>query len=155
MTIAIVSAIAIVLVVVLVIACRIKAKKEGFVAEAINPWEEDEVPEEHVITTEEPVATLEKATLETVCEDKQTTKVVVDNTEKATKKERKPRKTQLERAEEAIAKLEGQISRRTELLKKLKKPVTKDERLTKWKAQLKELKSARTELKKATKAKKA
>lgn len=155
MTIAIVSAIVIVLVIVLVIACRIKAIKDGSIAEAFNPWEEDEVPEEHVITTEEPVATLEKATLETVCEDKQTTKVVVDNTQKAAKKERKPRKTPLERAEDAIAKLEGQIGRRTELLKKVKKPVTKDERLIKWKSQLKELKAARTELKKATKAKKA
>ena len=67
------------------------------------------------------------------------------------KKERKPRKSQLERTEEAIAKLEGQIGRRSTLLKQLKKPVTKDERLNKWKASLKELKAARKELLKAAK----
>lgn len=67
------------------------------------------------------------------------------------KKERKPRKSQLERTEEAIAKLEGQIGRRSTLLKQLKKPVTKDERLNKWKASLKELKAAKKELVKASK----
>ena len=67
------------------------------------------------------------------------------------KKERKPRKTPLERAEAAIAKLEGQIGRRTVLLKQVKKPVTKDERLNKWKASLKELKAARKALLKAAK----
>jgi hypothetical protein len=67
------------------------------------------------------------------------------------KKERKPRKSQLERTEEAIAKLEGQIGRRSTLLKQLKKPVTKDERLNKWKASLKELKAARKQLLKAAK----
>lgn len=71
------------------------------------------------------------------------------------KKERKPRKTPLERAEAAIAKLEGQIGRRTVLLKQLKKPVTKDERLNKWKASLKELRAARKELLKAAKSKKS
>lgn len=67
------------------------------------------------------------------------------------KKAAKPRKTQLERVEEAIAKLEGQIGRRSTLLKQLKKPVTKDERLNKWKASLKELKAARKELLKPAK----
>lgn len=67
------------------------------------------------------------------------------------KKERKPRKTPLERTEDAIAKLEGQIGRRTVLLKQVKKPVTKDERLNKWKASLKELKAARRALLKAAK----
>ena len=67
------------------------------------------------------------------------------------KKERKPRKTPLERAEASIAKLEGQIGRRTVLLKQLKKPVTKDERLVKWKASLKELKAAYKALVKAAK----
>ena len=71
------------------------------------------------------------------------------------KKERKPRKSQLERTEEAIAKLEGQIGRRSTLLKQLKKPVTKDERLNKWKASLKELKAAKKELVKASKPTKA
>jgi hypothetical protein len=74
------------------------------------------------------------------------------------KKERKPRKSQLERVEDSIAKLEGQIGRRSTLLKQLKKPVTKDERLNKWKVSLKELKSTKKELLKAskpTKAKKA
>ena len=67
------------------------------------------------------------------------------------KKAAKPRKTQLERVEETIAKLEGQIGRRSTLLKQLKKPVTKDERLNKWKASLKELKAARKALLKAAK----
>ena len=67
------------------------------------------------------------------------------------KKATKPRKTQLERVEEAIAKLEGQIGRRSTLLKQLKKPVTKDERLNKWKTSLKELKAARKELLKPAK----
>ncbi len=67
------------------------------------------------------------------------------------KKERKPRKSHLERTEEAIAKLEGQIGRRSTLLKQLKKPVTKDERLNKWKTSLKELKASRKELLKAAK----
>lgn len=67
------------------------------------------------------------------------------------KKEPKPRKTPLERTEAAILKLEGQIRRRTDLLKKFKKPVTKDERLNKWKASLKELKTARKALIKAVK----
>ena len=71
------------------------------------------------------------------------------------KKERKPRKTPLERTEAAIAKLEGQIGRRSTLLKQLKKPVTKDERLNKWKASLKELKAAKKELVKASKPTKA
>ena len=71
------------------------------------------------------------------------------------KKERKPRKSRLERTEEAIAKLEGQIGRRSTLLKQLKKPVTKDERLNKWKASLKELKAAKKELVKASKPTKA
>jgi chromosome segregation ATPase len=71
------------------------------------------------------------------------------------KKERKPRKSQLERTEEAIAKLEGQIGRRSTLLKQLKKPVTKDERLNKWKASLKELKATKKELVKASKPMKA
>jgi hypothetical protein len=71
------------------------------------------------------------------------------------KKGRKPRKSQLERTEEAIAKLEGQIGRRSTLLKQLKKPVTKDERLNKWKASLKELKVAKKELVKASKPTKA
>ena len=71
------------------------------------------------------------------------------------KKERKPRKSQLERTEEAIAKLEGQIGRRSTLLKQLKKPVTKDERLNRWKASLKELKAAKKELVKASKPTKA
>ena len=76
-------------------------------------------------------------------------------TKEKAKKERKPRKSQLERTEEAIAKLEGQISSRTALLKKIKKPVTKDERLNKWKASLKELKSTKKELVKASKPTKA
>lgn len=71
------------------------------------------------------------------------------------KKERKPRKSQLERTEEAIAKLEGQIGRRSTLLKQLKKPVSKDERLNKWKASLKELKATKKELVKASKPTKA
>jgi hypothetical protein len=71
------------------------------------------------------------------------------------KKERKPRKSQLERTEEAIAKVEGQIGRRSTLLKQLKKPVTKDERLNKWKASLKELKATKKELVKASKPMKA
>jgi hypothetical protein len=41
------------------------------------------------------------------------------------------------------------------LLKQLKKPVTKDERLNKWKASLKELKAAKKELVKASKPTKA
>ena len=71
------------------------------------------------------------------------------------KKERKPRKTPLERTEAAIAKLEGQIGRRSTLLKQLKKSLTKDERLNKWKASLKELKAAKKELVKASKPTKA
>jgi hypothetical protein len=73
---------------------------------------------------------------------------------KTTKKETaepKPRKTKLERVEESIAKLEGQIGRRTTLLKQVKKPVTKDDRLNKWKFQLKELKAIKADLTKAAK----
>lgn len=66
-------------------------------------------------------------------------------------KVKKPRKTTLERTEEAIAKLEGQIGRRSTLLKQLKKPIMKDERLNKWKTKLRELKAARKELVKAAK----
>lgn len=79
----------------------------------------------------------------------------VKETKAKAKKARKPRKSQLERTEEAIAKLEGQIGRRSTLLKQLKKPVTKDERLNKWKASLKELKATRKELVKASKPTKA
>lgn len=165
MTIAIASAVVVLLVIVLIIACRKKAKKEGFTGDAFNPWEdEEEVPEEHVINTEaepeeKPASTLEKAILQVSNEGKKTTEVLVDNAKKEVpvkkeakvKKDRKPRKTPLERAEEAIAKLEGQIARRTELLKKMKKPVTKDERIVKWKASLKELKAIRADLKKPAK----
>lgn len=70
------------------------------------------------------------------------------DTKKVTKK---PRKTQLERTDAAIAKLEGQIGRRSTLLKQLKKPVTKDERLNKWKGQLKQMKALRKDLLKAAK----
>lgn len=84
------------------------------------------------------------------CEPKPIAELEAKEAPKA-KKERKPRKTPLERAEAAIAKLEGQIGRRTVLLKQLKKPVTKDERLVKWKASLKELKAARKALVKAAK----
>lgn len=88
------------------------------------------------------------------CESKPIAELEAEEAPKA-KKERKPRKTPLERAEAAIAKIEGQIGRRTVLLKQLKKPVTKDERLNKWKASLKELRAARKELLKAAKSKKS
>ncbi len=175
MTIAIIAAIAFIAIVVLVIACRRKAKKEA--EEGTIGWSEvvdadfvdHEVPEEHVIRAEaaqkvetkaeKPASVLEKAIMEVSNEGKKTTEVLVDNakeevpvkTEVKVKKERKPRKTALERAEEAISKLEGQISRRTDLLKKTKKPVTKDERIIKWKAALKDLKAIRAELKKTPK----
>lgn len=84
------------------------------------------------------------------CEPKPIAELEAEAAPKA-KKERKPRKTPLERAEATIAKLEGQIGRRTVLLKQLKKPVTKDERLVKWKASLKELKAAYKDLVKAAK----
>jgi hypothetical protein len=84
------------------------------------------------------------------CEPKPIAELEAKEAPKA-KKERKPRKTPLERAEATIAKLEGQIGRRTVLLKQLKKPVTKDERLVKWKASLKELKAAYKALVKAAK----
>jgi len=80
--------------------------------------------------------------------------VVEAKPKKAAKKEKaepKPRKTKLERVEESIAKLEGQIGRRTTLLKQVKKPVTKDDRLNKWKFQLKELKAIKADLTKAAK----
>lgn len=89
------------------------------------------------------------------CESKPIAELEAKETKAKAKKERKPRKSQLERTEEAIAKLEGQIGRRSTLLKQLKKPVTKDERLNKWKASLKELKAARKELVKASKPTKA
>ena len=93
------------------------------------------------------------------CESKPIAELEAAQEVKATKakakKERKPRKSQLERTEEAIAKLEGQIGRRSTLLKQLKKPVTKDERLNKWKASLKELKATKKELVKASKPTKA
>jgi hypothetical protein len=98
-----------------------------------NPWANCKTVE----CESKPIAELESAQ-----ETKETPKA---------KKERKPRKSQLERTEEAIAKLEGQIGRRSTLLKQLKKPVTKDERLNKWKASLKELKAAKKELVKASK----
>jgi len=101
-----------------------------------NPWANCKTVE----CESKPIAELEAA--QEVKETKEAPKA---------KKERKPRKSQLERTEEAIAKLEGQIGRRSTLLKQLKKPVTKDERLNKWKASLKELKAARKELLKAAK----
>lgn len=105
-----------------------------------NPWANCKTVE----CESKPIAELEAA--QEVKETKEAPKA---------KKERKPRKSQLERTEEAIAKLEGQIGRRSTLLKQLKKPVTKDERLNKWKASLKELKAAKKELLKASKPTKA
>lgn len=105
-----------------------------------NPWANCKTVE----CESKPIAELEAA--QEVKETKEAPKA---------KKERKPRKSQLERTEEAIAKLEGQIGRRSTLLKQLKKPVTKDERLNKWKASLKELKAAKKELVKASKPTKA
>ena len=179
MTVAIIAAIAVIAIIVLVVACRRKAKKEAegttWMSEVVDSeFNDPAFPEEHVIhveaaqkvepKAEKPVSdlaktALEKAIMEVSNEGKKTTEVLVDNakeevpvkTEVKVKKERKPRKTALERAEEAIAKLEGQISRRTDLLKKTKKPVTKDERLIKWKASLKDIKAIRAELKKTPK----
>lgn len=105
-----------------------------------NPWANCKTVE----CESKPIAELEAA--QEVKETKEAPKA---------KKERKPRKSQLERTEEAIAKLEGQIGRRSTLLKQLKKPVTKDERLNKWKASLKELKAVKKELVKASKPTKA
>lgn len=71
------------------------------------------------------------------------------------KKEAKTRKTKAERLDESITKLEGQIGRRTTLLKQVKKPVTKDERLNTWKAKLKEIKSIKSGIAKKSKTTKS
>ena len=174
MTYAIAAVVVTIIVFVIWIACLRKAKKEEADSSAV--WAETD--KETTIVEDEPklveppslvvtdtntvaVEPIENpwANCKTVeCESKPIAELeAAQETKEApkAKKERKPRKSQLERTEEAIAKLEGQIGRRSTLLKQLKKPVTKDERLNKWKASLKELKATKKELVKASKPTKA
>ena len=67
--------------------------------------------------------------------------------EDAEPKPKKPRKQTLKSVEKAIADLTSKISKRTALLKSIKKPATKDETLKGWKEKLAILKATRKELK--------
>lgn len=153
MTLAIIFVVVLAAIAVIWVACYRKAKKtqmdsiEDVVSEAFS---EPSVTYSNDVTPSE--NSFENCKTVTCCPDAANPVDVPHEAEKKpVKKEAKPRKTKAERLDESIAKLEGQIGRRTTLLKQVKKPVTKDERLNTWKAKRKELKSIKVEIAKAAK----
>lgn len=157
MTLAIIFVVVLAVIAVIWVACYRKAKKtqmdsiEDVVSEAFS---EPSVSYSNAVTPSE--NSFENCKTVTCCpEAANPVDVPPEAEKKPVKKEVKPRKTKAERLDESIAKLEGQIGRRTTLLKQVKKPVTKDERLNTWKAKRKELKSIKSGIAKKSKTTKS
>lgn len=157
MTLAIIFVVVLAAIAVIWVACYRKAMKaqmdsiEDVVSEA---FAEPSVSYSNYVTPSE--NSFENCKTVTCCPEAANPVDVPPTAEKKpAKKETKPRKTKAERLDESIAKLEGQIGRRTTLLKQVKKPVTKDERLNTWKAKLKEIKSIKSGIAKKSKTTKS